>query len=88
MPDSVQDRPTKAHEYIFLLSKSERYFYDINAVRNRSPTPDKALTRVKVNPFVIAEATQMVTRNLHNIDLAYANGRFATRNKRSFGLCP
>ena len=33
MPDSVQDRPTKAHEYIFLLSKSERYYYDINAVR-------------------------------------------------------
>lgn len=28
MPESVTDRPTKSHEYIFLLSKSERYFYD------------------------------------------------------------
>lgn len=28
MPESVQDRPTKAHEYIFLMSKSDRYFYD------------------------------------------------------------
>ena len=32
-PESVQDRPTKAHEYVFLLSKSEDYFYDIDAVR-------------------------------------------------------
>ena len=32
MPESVTDRCTKAHEYIFLLSKSERYFYDAEAV--------------------------------------------------------
>ena len=28
MPESVKDRPTRSHEYIFLLSKSEKYFYD------------------------------------------------------------
>lgn len=33
MPESVTDRPTKAHEYLFLLSKSPRYFYDHEAVR-------------------------------------------------------
>ena len=33
MPESVTDRPTKSHEYVFLLSKSERYFYDADAVR-------------------------------------------------------
>lgn len=33
MPESVRDRPTKAHEYIFLLSKSDRYHYDSDAVR-------------------------------------------------------
>ncbi len=33
MPESVTDRPTKAHEYIFLLTKSERYFYDAAAIR-------------------------------------------------------
>lgn len=33
MPESVRDRPTKAHEYIFLLSKNPRYFYDADAVR-------------------------------------------------------
>lgn len=32
MPESVTDRPTKAHEYIFLLSKSERYYYDADAI--------------------------------------------------------
>ena len=33
MPESVTDRPTKAHEYLFLLSKSARYMYDADAVR-------------------------------------------------------
>ena len=35
MPESVTDRPTKAHEYIFLLSKSAKYFYDCDAVREK-----------------------------------------------------
>lgn len=33
MPESVRDRCTKAHEYLFLLSKSERYFYDHEAIK-------------------------------------------------------
>jgi DNA modification methylase len=33
MPESVTDRPTKAHEYLFLLSKSPRYYFDADAVR-------------------------------------------------------
>lgn len=33
MPESVTDRPTKSHEYLFLLSKSERYYFDQAAVR-------------------------------------------------------
>jgi len=32
MPESVRDRPTKSHEYIFLLTKSQDYFYDYEAV--------------------------------------------------------
>lgn len=39
MPESVTDRPTKAHEYVFLLTKSERYWYDADAVREPN-TPD------------------------------------------------
>ena len=33
MPESVTDRPTKSHEYVFLLTKQERYFYDAEAIR-------------------------------------------------------
>jgi len=33
MPESVRDRCTKAHEYVFLLTKSERYYYDADAIR-------------------------------------------------------
>lgn len=36
MPESVTDRPTKAHEYLFLLSKSTKYFYDADAIKERA----------------------------------------------------
>jgi DNA modification methylase len=36
MPESVTDRPTKAHEYIFLLTKRPRYFYDADAIREKA----------------------------------------------------
>jgi DNA modification methylase len=41
MPESIRDRPATAHEKVFLLSKSDRYFYDAEAVRQgRSSTGD------------------------------------------------
>jgi DNA modification methylase len=36
MPESVTDRPTKSHEYVFLLSKRERYYYDAKAIAEPS----------------------------------------------------
>lgn len=39
MPESVRDRCTKAHEYIFLLSKSERYFFDSEAMKEPAAQP-------------------------------------------------
>lgn len=44
MPESVTDRPTKAHEYIFLLSKSERYYYDYKAIRE--PATENTIKRL------------------------------------------
>lgn len=35
-PESVKDRPTRSHEYIFLMSKSEDYFYDNEAIKEQS----------------------------------------------------
>lgn len=54
MPESVKDRPTRAHEYIFLLSKSEKYYYDYQAVmevsgkkrRNR-----RSIWNINTQPF-------------------------------------
>ena len=40
MPESVADRCTKSHEYLFLLTKSERYYYDADAISERSTTND------------------------------------------------
>lgn len=40
MPESVTDRPTSAHEKVFLLSKSERYFYDAEAIREAEAVPN------------------------------------------------
>jgi DNA modification methylase len=40
MPESVTDRPTKSHEYIFLLTKSESYFYDLEAVKEKGTQQD------------------------------------------------
>ncbi len=40
MPESVTDRCTKAHEYLFLLAKSERYYYDADAIKEASITED------------------------------------------------
>jgi site-specific DNA-methyltransferase (adenine-specific) len=52
MPESVTDRPTKSHEYVFLLSKSPQYFYDGDAIREpvdmeylQARTGGKALER-------------------------------------------
>jgi site-specific DNA-methyltransferase (adenine-specific) len=54
MPESVTDRPTKAHEYIFLLSKSQKYFYDAEAIREQGCEAsvdrlDRADLRLKLN---------------------------------------
>lgn len=42
MPESVRDRPSRAHEYLFLLAKSESYHYDADAIR--TPLAEKTYT--------------------------------------------
>jgi len=41
MPESVKDRTTKAHEYVFLLAKSKSYFYDADAIADPSTWSDQ-----------------------------------------------
>ncbi len=48
MPESVTDRPTKSHEYLFLLTKSASYFYDAEAIREQiKPWNDGSLRSPK-----------------------------------------
>jgi DNA modification methylase len=49
MPESVTDRPTRSHEYLFLLAKSERYFYDSEAIKE--PCADESIRRISEQTF-------------------------------------
>lgn len=40
MPESVTDRPTRAHEYIFLMTKAAKYYYDAEAIKTKMDCPE------------------------------------------------
>ena len=79
MPESVTDRCTKAHEYIFLLSKSERYYFD--ALGIHEPVTGNAHSRGSgVNP----KAAQNAMGSKQNASFSAAvSGLVSSRNKRS-----
>jgi DNA modification methylase len=57
MPESVRDRPTRAHEMLFLLSKSERYFYNSEAARTPpAPTNETRLVAPDANGSTLTGA--------------------------------
>jgi DNA modification methylase len=74
MPESVTDRPTKAHEYVFLLTKSARYLYDAAAIAEPSVEPD----RVRLNR--VGEASHE-ERGQHSVGGLFIGAQ--TRNARS-----
>ena len=62
MPESVKDRCTKAHEYLFLLAKRERYYYDREAVREeQKPNSGKGMRAPKLGSHRITEGYEKVT---------------------------
>lgn len=60
MTESVRDRPTKAHEYLFLLSKSRHYFYDIDAIRE---------------PYTEKKGGRIIGRGIHDSSVVRGNDR-------------
>jgi DNA modification methylase len=48
MPESVTDRPTKAHEMVYLLTKSPKYYYDAEAIKEDSVDDESYLGRREV----------------------------------------
>lgn len=57
MPESVKDRPTNAHEYVFLLSKSEQYFYDHFAIKEPMTTGGEGTLKNKRDVWSIPGAS-------------------------------
>ena len=91
MPESVTDRPTKAHEYVFLLAKSERYFYDAGAIaepwadeRNGASgsTRSKYQERIERADGGVTSAPRTKARNVRSVwsivPEPYTGAHFAT----------
>lgn len=79
MPESVTDRCTKAHEYVFLLTKSARYWYDAEAVSEASVDAASYRPRSPRNPDK-REGDKFFATKVGS----HANGKvYATRNRRS-----
>ena len=51
MPESVTDRCTKSHEYIFLLSKSPKYYFDYEAIQENAKTTDPGKIKFGGNKY-------------------------------------
>lgn len=77
MPESVRDRCTKAHEYIFLLSKSERYYFDGDAIAEQQ-TGGRMAVYYGTSGTHAYNAASGTHRDKSG---SYGNGQ--TRNKRS-----
>lgn len=61
MPGSQRDRPTTSHEYVFLLTKAERYYYDAEAIAE--PITDSSLARITQATFDQQEGGEKDYRN-------------------------
>lgn len=83
MPESVQDRCTKAHEYLFLLSKGPRYYYDIDAIAE--PISTASIARLAQNVEAQAGSTRVPGKTNGTMR---AVGTGETRNKRSVWEVP
>ncbi|MBF8786613.1 DNA-methyltransferase [Pseudomonas asiatica] len=85
MPESIKDRCTKAHEYLFLLSKSPRYFFDQDAIREPAQAqaaPESASRRnsfARETKYTDGEHGQTAQHRTGRDDVDYDE----TRNKRS-----
>lgn len=80
MPESVTDRPTKAHEYVFLMTKNARYFYDADAVRENTTHPELVGKQQQVG---YGDAAQTFRQDIGHVVI-----RTSGRNLRSVWTIP
>lgn len=66
MPESVKDRPTRAHEYLFMLTKSERYYYDYEVMKevglNGKLRNRRSVWNINTQPFADAHFATFPTQ--------------------------
>jgi len=77
MPESVKDRCTKAHEYIFLLSKNKKYYYDNEAIKEDSKYPQGATSPQSIGKKSLGRKGFDIVKGLKNMK------GYHKRNKRS-----
>ncbi len=82
MPESVTDRCTKAHEYLFLLSKSERYYFDNEAIKEPSVDPVGSADRYKSKFGGKKNEALLATDQVHTRPIGMRDFD-GTRNRRS-----
>ncbi len=83
MPESVRDRCTKAHEYIFMLTKSKKYYYDHEAIK--VPVNDKKRKNYQSGS---RQHGKNVDRNDNDWGERSKNKKYATKNRRSVWKVP
>jgi DNA modification methylase len=76
MPESVRDRPTKAHEYVFLLTKQARYYYDNVAIKELSTSGER------FHGGYAAASPDGTQRNIRNGRHSQDNNSTLNRNRR------
>ena len=81
MPESVTDRPTKAHEYMFLLAKSAKYYYDADAIREPLAACTEARLQYKRTGASKWSAAETNPTDMRSTDGARANPM--GRNRRT-----
>ena len=79
MPESVRDRCTKAHEYVFLLSKGPRYYFDSEAIKE--PVAESSVARLSQPTLAQQVGSTRVPGKTNGNMKAVGNGE--TRNRRS-----
>jgi len=81
MPESVTDRPTKSHEYLFLMAKSDRYYYDADAIKEPVQSGPSNVRKM------LESKDRIDAKHFHTDagPLAAANHRTHIGNKRAVG---
>jgi DNA modification methylase len=82
MPESVTDRPTKAHEYLFLLTKSARYYYDAEAIKEDAAESTKERAHLGVCELAPGDK-ERVRLGIHGETRTLKDYSRPNRNKRS-----